>query len=375
MTDALRIRLEGRLETLEAAEPLLARLVELATPEWTSHANDVRDTLAQLDLPRITEAAMAVLRVEGGAEAARQVFALRTQLHQKLEALLVGTTAAKAQDVDERLALWFALSKHVGVRASGRLLFEGSTTRRKLDWGVGALACIATAAFGQWQLALVLVAATTAWWLVDAERLKWRAFDDALELELPGQGVLTLPNATLTVESAGSTLILKSLWQVELPRTDATIDVLLHVQGLRKEAALLEKVNANPAPARWHSAVFVRSVPAPVSELKGFVQVTRFEPDAGGPARVPGHVVVLGEHALFLPARVESSVWRIVFGELPGEGSALPRTLDALPARMLAERLFALRALSGAIMLPKTWNAELGPFTLEGGTLELTPAR
>lgn len=382
MTDEVRIRLEGRLEVLEAAAAALETLTGLArSPRWEREAGKVREVIGlyQALAPRLEEATAAALAL-GEAGAPGRLEGARRALHARLAWL-------GPRELEARLDGWLRLAEHTGTRRQGRPLASAEVQVGLPRWVYLAVAAVGVAlAPSTHGVSLeVLAVGAALWWLGDrrgarARVASFRLFADALEVDEPGAPTRSLPLASLSPVEARPGATLRGLRTVTLPSSAGLLalcerlnELLAERAALLRQEQVLRGFAGERVEARWLPATLEGVGREPDQVVRsGPVPVVRF-----GRAWTGG-ALLTGRGVLFVSQSAEASVRKAVFGAEVTLLRQQQRPLLSFPAGLLLERLAELRALRGVVWVdaaePAAWIAE-GPqehLTLPAGRLSLT---
>lgn len=359
----LRVRLEGRLEVLEAAASHLEALdLQLRGGTWADVVNPTRRHLrdwAEL-APRLEEAIAAAHRLNADEPLAR-LATLRAQLSQSIRKHLARTGVVRRTTLEDQLAQWLRLVEATGLPPrTERLLGEASVQVRSRAWlAIGALAVVMLLVKQRIPAgALMLLAGAAYVWL--QHTFRYRLFPDALVVERTGEPPVEVPLISLQRGEARSGTTLRGLVDVELPATDQLRPFCTLLNRVLAERLVLIEEQRALAEVEGPTGVWAsgRWSPSP-GEGPTAVEVLQFEKGAtvqmvagSEPSPIRGLALVLEQGLLFVPQRAESSVRELLFEtgwiDLLTE-ERIP--LSNMPERLFVDHLDALRGVSGVIWI------------------------
>lgn len=185
---ALRTRLEGGLERIEAHLSRLDTLASSAAPGWEAEAEPLARLLdaALAERDAVEAALQRAAKLEGGAPIVGRAFAAQDACLARLREEGVGRGSAPLVDV---LRGWAAAATGL-ARAPKVALLSGSSLQRRPRWLVsGGVVALATAAVWQGLPALgaVLVALRAAWFWRERAELSWAVWPTHVELSVDGE--------------------------------------------------------------------------------------------------------------------------------------------------------------------------------------------
>ncbi len=386
----LRVRLEGRLEVLEAAASLLEALdVQVRGGTWADAGNPritrqhLRDWAALA--PRLEEAVTAARRLNAEEPLARLSHA-RAQLSGSLPEHLARTGVVRLTTLEEQLAAWLQIVEATGLPPrSERLLGEASVKVRSRAWlAIGLVAPVMLLLQQRFPaLALTMLAGVAYVWV--KYTLRYRLFPDALVFEHEGEPAVEVPLISLARGEASPGTTLHGLVDIEFPADDQLRPFCALLNRVMAERRVLIEEQRALAGVTGPRGTWLSGSWSPVgAEAPTAVEVLKFEKhDApvlmvagSGPAPSEGSALVLEQGLLFIPQRAESSVRETLFGtgwiDLLTE-ERVP--LSHVPERLFVDHLEALRLVRDVL-----WLADVRPdsgkehqLVLPDGTLSLKP--
>jgi hypothetical protein len=329
VTDALRVRLEGALEVLEAEQASFTRLRALATRTWELHASEL---LAELERFRASASTHedAHQRAHRVPEARRVLDSIergRRRLTARLDSLLRDTAVARVNGLEAKLAVWEELARNVGPAREGTPLSDGRGFMRSHEWWVAFGAIAAVVALEQSLLSFLLVALGVVWRDLSKRELTWRMFDDCVELQ-DGERTVRIPLASLESVShdARDGLRLKALRDVRLHGDASLFQFALKLKQVQAEQQARAKYQDASAPALWLGATLQQD-----------------------DIHVGGLVVVCEAGFVFVPERGLERAWGALVGATRLVRGDVLEALRSLPSKLVAERFQALRELPGVV--------------------------
>lgn len=342
-SDALRIRLEGRLEVIESATQSLEELEKLLRAgKWpdTRAAKTHLQTWESLQA-RLPDALEAAHRAGGTAVIARlkeQKQSLERSLQQHFSASSVG----RARDFAERLALWHQLLESSGLPArAGPAIAE-------------------------------LTVKNGRWWRRSV--VHYRLFADVLVREREGEPTLQLPLTSFDAVDVSPGTTVQGLVDLELPKNGDAVTFCARMKQLANEREVLRREErslerfAGPA-GRWLGATLKpdqNGQPESV-EVLSFAKAERGTPiemkarRGAAPAPKVGLALLCERGLLFIPQSTQQAVREVLFDtervELMHEQQ---RPLSTFPSELILDHLEELRRIVGvqwcAVEDPLKWT-------------------
>ncbi len=355
----LRVRLEGRLEVLEAAASLLEALDhQLRGGTWAATPQHLHDWVKLA--PRLEEALEAARRLNAEEPLAR-LATLRTQLSRSISKHLGRTGVVRLTTLEERLAEWLRLVEATGSPPrKDRLLGEASVQVRSRAWMAIAALAVVMLVVGQRVPAgalVVLAGAAYVWW---QQTFRYRLFPDALVVEQEDEPPVDVPLSSLYPGEVRPGMTLHGLVDLELPNGEQLRPFCVLINRVLAERQVLVEERKELAKLTGPAGLWVNGTwTAASGEGPARVEVLKFEKDetvqlvAGSePEPDKGIVLVLEQGLLFIPRRAESKVREVLFKtgwiDLLTE-ERVPIT--SVPESYFLERLEALRSVAGVIWI------------------------
>lgn len=379
-TDALRIKLEGRLEIMEVAIASLEKLEGLLrTRTWAQASSAFSEWEAARS--KLDEAQEAARRV-GGAEA--QLARLRdvqARLGPMLDERLPKTAVARAAGFEAKLKAWQQLAMATGRPARTETPLLATQSAQPSPWWLAILAqalVLIVAGRGVLGGALVLVALYAR---ASVQRVvRYSLFADVLVVSKPNEASVEVPLRSFGPGEISAGRTLEGLIDVELPfgseleaLAAGITRVVAEREVLDREEAVLARFSG-PA-GNWRRA----SLQPSAEQGSSAVEVLHFAKAAGAhssrpPVRVTaderrGWALLSSRGLLFIPRTTEPSVRGVLFGTEPVELLwREQRPLEQLPEALLFEHLDALRRMTSLV-----WCDATTPLRWRDDSLE-TPA-
>ncbi len=238
----LRVRLEGGLELLEDALPLLDSVKRAVARPYPTSDDVTTLREASVQWPRIEAALTRVRREPGAAELVARIDAAMKEL----TAVVQKRTGAQPSSPAVTLSMATSLVRNsdASPAPTETRLVQANPVRGDLGFGIAATALIIAMFSTQlWLLSLPLIVLSAAYgWKRRAAPLRWVLLPDRLHVDgrnyAPAQTrVVTTSERTLTLEANGDTHVLY---------TDATERVTAYLRALR--TPLLQHLESRPTP-------------------------------------------------------------------------------------------------------------------------------
>jgi hypothetical protein len=331
-----RIRLEGRLELLEAALLLLTELEHFANRDWHRHTPVVKKLLDAWhdDALQRESARDAAKRVEGAQKTLRSLNAVSKRLTSKLDRVLADTACRRANGLDAKLLVWGDLLRSHVTERSTDALASGTASDRSWEWLITVPAGIAVIALGQPLLLFVLLAQGIVWWSFGKREYVWRVCRDSIDIEdlTSTDPVRVIPIRSIeSIEHVRDRVNVRGLHDVTL-RGSAMLDFALKARQLHAEVLARQKFEHASEPALW--------LEASLQDATGRTRATN------------GFVLVCNAGLAYVPSTQLKSAWSAIVEAPPADHNAyLAGALRTLPAKLLEQRLQAVREVDGVIQL------------------------
>jgi hypothetical protein len=330
LSDALRVRLEGALEVLEAELRSLHQLRALATRRWEAHSAEVLGLLERVRASMATrdEALAKAQRVPEAERVLERLEDARVALVARLDSVLKHTAVSRVSGLAPKLAIWEELARNVGPPRDAVPLSEGRGFMRSREWWLTFGAIGAVVALHQPLLSFLLLGLGFVWRDFSRHEVGWRMFEDCVEL-FDEEYTVRIPLASVEAVTHDPTgLSLKALRDVTLHGDESLFEFGLKLQRMHAEQQLRARYKDSTGPALWLHATLQQD-----------------------DIRVEGCVVVCEGGFVFMPERAYDRAWAALIGAarvMPGEPL---EALRSLPSRLIGDRMQGLRELPGVVQL------------------------